>query len=74
MEHLPVMSGPFLALKPKRLPSIGPRSGRLPPRESGPGLGYNSVLNSHRSSIASVFPAVPVTVLKTGAMEEKRIF
>jgi hypothetical protein len=68
------MSGPFWALKPGRLPSIGPRSGKLPPRGSGPGLGYNSGLNSHSSSIASVLPAVPATVLKTGAMEEKRIF
>jgi hypothetical protein len=68
------MSGPFWALKPGRLPSIGLRSGRLPPRGSGPDLGYNSVLNFYRSSIASVFPAVPATVLQTGAMEEKRIF
>jgi hypothetical protein len=74
MEHLPVMSGPFWALKPGRLPSIGLRSGRLPPRGSGPGLDFNSVLDSFISSIGSVFPTVPAAVLRTGAMEEKRAF
>jgi len=39
------MSGPFWALKPGRLHSIDPRSGRLPPRGSGPGLDFNSVLS-----------------------------
>jgi hypothetical protein len=68
------MSGLFWALKRKRPHSIVLRSGRLPPRGSGPDLDYNFVLNFCSSSSGSAFPAVPATASKTGALEEKRTF
>jgi len=48
------MSGLFWALKRGRPHSIVLRSGRLPPRGSGPGLAYNSVLKSCRASMGEM--------------------